>query len=108
MTGSLEEQRKLRTQHLSLRREREHVAAETRARFRAVTDRLVVQPSATPIVVDALMEAARFYSMECAYANYELRTGCAYPPERREADESLETADWARCLERLDAALAAR
>jgi hypothetical protein len=106
MTGSLEDQRKLRAQHLVLRREREHVAAETRARFRAVTSRLAIPPSATPMVLDVLMEAARFYSMECSYANYELRTGCSYPSERRESDESQELADWARCLERLDAALA--
>jgi hypothetical protein len=54
-----------------------------------------------------MMEVARFYAMECAYANYEMRTGHAYPPERREAEEAQERADWRVCLSRLEEALRA-
>jgi hypothetical protein len=101
----LHEGMRTRAQHQAWRREQDHMAAQTRARFREVTDRLMIPERARGSVVEALMEAARFHSMECAYANYELRTGCTYPPERREAEESQERRDWSECMSRLDAAL---
>jgi hypothetical protein len=99
--------RKARAQELAWRKERDHTVAETRARFREIAERAGVPAGAVPALVDAAMEAARFYGMECAYANYELRTGRAYPSERREAVEEHAEAEWRGSLARLDEALAA-
>jgi hypothetical protein len=98
--------RKAKEQEASWRREREHNVAETRARIREIAQRLPVAESAVPALIDAAMEAARFYAMECAYANYELRTGCAFPPERRESEEAQELSAWRASLRRLEKALA--
>jgi hypothetical protein len=98
--------RKALAQEEAWRREREHSTTEARARFREISDRVAVPEGAMPALLDAAMEAARFYAMECAYANYELRTGCAFPPERREAEEHQEQVEWRACLARLEAALA--
>jgi hypothetical protein len=93
--------RKARAQEETWRRERDHNVAETRARFRDIATLLGLPDGVAAALVDASMEAARFYAMECAYANFELRTGCAYPPERRETEEAQEQTDWRRTLARL-------
>jgi hypothetical protein len=105
MSNTYAERKRAKAHQEAWRREKEHTATETRARFREVVERLALPPRLAPPVVDALMEVARYYSMECAYANYELRTGCAYPPERRESEEEQERGEWAACLVRLEASL---
>jgi hypothetical protein len=108
MNGSHEQaRRRTRSQEMAWRRDRQHNIAETRRRIREIADRLPVDAAAVPALVEAMMEVARFYAMECAYANYEMRTGHAYPPERREAEEAQERADWQVCLTRLEEALRA-
>jgi hypothetical protein len=98
--------RKAQAQELTWRKERDHTVAETRARFREIAERAGVPAGAVPALVDTAMEAARYYGMECAYANYELRTGHAYPSERREAVEEHAEAEWRASLARLEEALA--
>jgi hypothetical protein len=103
MTSSQKTQRKItREQESAWQRASDHNVTEARRRFREIAQRLPISPALVTVVVDATMEVARFYAMECAYANYELRTGCAYPPERREAEEAQERADWRSCLARLE------
>jgi hypothetical protein len=103
MTTTQESQRqRTREQELTWRRASDHNVVEARRRFREIAQRLPIPSTLVPLVVDAAMEVARFYAMESAYANYELRTGCAYPPERREAEEAQERADWRSCLGRLE------
>jgi hypothetical protein len=94
-----------RTQEQVWERERTHIVAETRSRLRHVAGCLPIGPAARRAVVEAAMEAARFHAMECTYANYELRTGSPYPPERRELEEEHERADWEACLARLEESL---
>jgi hypothetical protein len=100
--------RRAKSQELAWQRQRDHTVAETRARYRAIARRLRVPGGAEPALIDSAMEVARFYAMECTYANYELRTGYAYPPERREAEEEQEEAEWVASLTRLEAALERR
>lgn len=94
-----------RTQEQVWRREQAHTVAETRARLQEIASRLPVAEPAKRAVVEAAMEAGRYFAMECAYANYELRTGFAYSPERRALEEEQERANWRACLGRLDKAL---
>jgi hypothetical protein len=76
-----------------------------RARIREIAQRLP-WPS-PPCGADRRGHGGRrFYAMECAYANYELRTGCAFPPERRESEEAQELSAWRASLRRLEKALA--
>lgn len=97
--------RKARAQERAWQRQHDHTVAATRARFREIAQHLGVPARAVPALVESAMEAARFYGMECTYANYELRTGCAYPPERREAEEEQEEGEWRASLDRLEEAL---
>lgn len=94
-----------RTQEEMWNRKRTHSIGETRSRLQQITTRLPVSEPARRAVVEAALEAARFYALECAYENYELRTGYAYPPERRELEEEHERADWEACVARLDETL---
>jgi hypothetical protein len=86
-------------------REQAHTVAETRARLQEITSRLPIREPARRAVVDATLEAARYFAMECTYANYELRTGFAYSPERRALEEGHAQANWQASLARLDRAL---
>lgn len=103
MTGSHDSTReRKRALELALQRDRAHNVTETRHRFEAIFQRVPAPASAIPTLVDAALEVARHYAMECAYANYELRTGHAYPPERREAEELQEEREWRACLGRIE------
>jgi hypothetical protein len=105
MTSTQKSPRQItREQEAAWRHASDHNVTEARRRFREIAQRLPISPALVPVVVDAAMEVARFYAMECAYANYELRTGCAYPPERRESEEAQERADWRSRLARLEPA----
>jgi dsRNA-specific ribonuclease len=88
------------------RRGQHHTFAETQHRVREILSRLGIGDPAAQATLNAAMQAARYFSMECAYANHELRTGCAYPSERREAEEAQEAAEWEACLRRLEEAVA--
>lgn len=85
-------------------RDQAHTAAETRARLQEIAARLPVRDPVRGALVEAALQASRHHAMECAYANYELRTGFAYSPERRELEEEQEAAEWRACLSRLDQA----
>jgi hypothetical protein len=94
-----------RTREQVWERERSHNVSETRSRLRQIAAHLPLGERARRAVVDAALEAARFHAMECTYANYELRTGSPYPPERRELEEAHERGDWEACLARLEESL---
>lgn len=97
-----------RRRELAWRRASAENVAAARRRFTAIAERIGLPPDAEGAFVAAAMEVARGYAMECSYANYELRTGHAWPGEDREVEESLEERQWRGTLERLERAVRAR
>lgn len=101
--GSPDEQRR---RELEWRRASAENLAEARGRFRDIAGCLGLEGEAEVAFVAAALEAARGYALECWYANYELRTGHAWPSEDRQAQEVLEEREWRVTLERLGRAVA--
>lgn len=82
--------------------------AAARRQFREIARRLGLAPAVEPAFVNAGMEVSRQYSMECCYSNYQLRTGHAWPPEQKEAEELRMQRDWEAALREIEEAVKGR